>query len=156
MRKTQDSWPSAASLEVLTSSSDRTARLWDLKTGSCERVLSHNGPVVSASFSPTGGQVLTASSDRTARLWSSEGDALQKLSGHSQVFFDQLCLQQCAELLTAWGCSPTDKVVQRLAVSGYDATIGFGQLVQKTLNLIRIQLVLAATDVLIHPQVHQE
>eukprot|EP00435_Cladocopium_sp_Y103_P042204 s1379_g11.t1 len=72
------------------------------------------------------------------------------------VFFDKLCLQQCAELLTAWGCSPTDEIVQRLAVSGYDATIGFGQLVQKTLNLIRIRLVHAATDVLIHPQVHQE
>jgi len=50
-------------------------------TGSCERVLSHNGPVVSASFGPAG-QVLTASSDRTARLWSYDGDALQKFSGH--------------------------------------------------------------------------
>ena len=62
-------------VRVLTSSSDRSARLWDLKTGSCERVLSHNGPVVSASFGPAG-QVLTASSDRTARLWSYDGDAL--------------------------------------------------------------------------------
>ena len=51
------------------------------KTGSCERVLSHNGPVVSASFGPAG-QVLTASSDSTARLWSYDGDALQKFSGH--------------------------------------------------------------------------
>ena len=67
----------------MTSSSDRSARLCDLKTGSCERVLSHNGPVVSASFGPAG-QVLTASADGTARLWSYDGDALQKFSGHAQ------------------------------------------------------------------------
>ncbi len=56
---------------VVTSSSDRTARLWDGETGALIAVLEgHDGTVHSASFTLASGRaVMTVSADGTARLW---------------------------------------------------------------------------------------
>jgi WD40 repeat protein len=55
---------------LLTASWDRTARLWDVRTGQPigER-MHHDGTVSAAVFSPDGMRVLTASYDQTARIW---------------------------------------------------------------------------------------
>ena len=56
--------------QVVTASSDNTARLWEVASGKEIGVLKgHDDRVVSAAFSPDGRQVVTASSDKTARLW---------------------------------------------------------------------------------------
>lgn len=55
---------------LVTASHDKTARLWDAKTGAALAVLSgHVMEVEDATFSPDGREVVTASYDGTARIW---------------------------------------------------------------------------------------
>ena len=55
---------------VLTASWDRTARLWDARTGEpIGPPMVHDDWVSSVAFSPDGRTILTGSYDRTARLW---------------------------------------------------------------------------------------
>ena len=71
--------------QVLTAGDDKTARIWDAKTGQPLRVLQgHQGEILSAVFSADGRRVLTASLDRTAGIWDSEtGQLITQLRGHS-------------------------------------------------------------------------
>ena len=62
---------------IVTASDDKTARLWDISSGSLIAILKgHKGPVESASFSPDGGRIVTASLERTARLWEASSGSL--------------------------------------------------------------------------------
>ena len=55
---------------VVTASDDKTARVWDAKTGAALATLSgHTNAVLSAAFSPDGTRVVTVSEDKTARIW---------------------------------------------------------------------------------------
>jgi WD40 repeat protein len=55
---------------VLTGSGDKTARLWDARSGQpLSPPLQHQGYVYAVAFSPDGRTVLTGSGDKTARLW---------------------------------------------------------------------------------------
>jgi WD40 repeat protein/tRNA A-37 threonylcarbamoyl transferase component Bud32 len=55
---------------VLTTSADKTARIWNAMTGALVATLQgHEQAVVSASFSPDGSRVATISRDETARTW---------------------------------------------------------------------------------------
>ncbi len=55
---------------VLTGSDDKTARLWDARSGKpLGELLRHNGALRAVAFSPEGDRVLTGSEDNTARLW---------------------------------------------------------------------------------------
>ena len=73
MQGTRERWSTLLSPDgklVVTASSDKTARLWEVATGKALPALAeHQGAVVSAAFSPDGKLVVTASSDKTARLW---------------------------------------------------------------------------------------
>lgn len=74
---------------IVTAGWDRTARLWDAKSGQELRAfIGHTGEISSADFSPDGKMVVTASSDMTARLWDvTTGRQLRTLSGHSDWVF---------------------------------------------------------------------
>ena len=74
-------------LRLLTSSFDRTAKVWDAATGRCLATLKgHADQVRSAVFSPDGARVATASLDSTARVWeASTGRCLAALHGHTDA-----------------------------------------------------------------------
>ena len=54
---------------LATAGRDRTARVWDLKTGQEVIRLQHAAPVKAVAFGPDGTLLTTASVDGTARLW---------------------------------------------------------------------------------------
>ena len=59
---------------IVTSSYDRTARIWSVANGSEIAVLKgHEAAVESASFNPDGSRVVTAGRDGTARVWDAVG-----------------------------------------------------------------------------------
>ena len=72
---------------VLTSSYDKTAKLWNANTGVCFLTFEgHTDVVNSATFSPDGASVLTASRDGTAKIWNSTtGDCLLSFGRFSSV-----------------------------------------------------------------------
>ncbi len=64
---------------------DRQIRLWDVKTGTCLRVLAgHPWLVSTLKFSPGGGVLFSGSWDWTVKVWSvSTGQAIDTLVGHT-------------------------------------------------------------------------
>jgi WD40 repeat protein len=70
---------------IVTASYDKTARIWDARSGRQITVLSgHEGEVESAAYSPDGTRIVTASNDKTARIWDARtGAQLAVLSGHN-------------------------------------------------------------------------
>ena len=73
---------------IVTSSVDKTARIWDAATGGEIAVLDgHTGHLKFAAFSPDGSRVVTASEDETARIWDvSSGRQLAVLPHGQEVF----------------------------------------------------------------------
>ncbi len=71
---------------VVTASWDRTAKVWDAKTGAVLLTLKgHTDVVESASFLPDGSRVVTGSLDRTARIWDAQSGAeVRTLKGHTE------------------------------------------------------------------------
>jgi Tol biopolymer transport system component len=69
---------------IVTASYDKTARIWEARTGAQLAVLSgHGDRVASAAYSPDGTRIVTASYDKTARIWEARtGAQLAVLSGH--------------------------------------------------------------------------
>jgi serine/threonine protein kinase len=74
---------------IVTASRDKTARIWDARTGVQLAVLSgHDDRVECAAYSPDGTHIVTASSDKTARIWdASTGAQLALLSGHADGIY---------------------------------------------------------------------
>lgn len=70
--------------QVVTSSSDGTATIWDVATGSpISKLVGHQLSVTAAQFSPDGKRVVTASGDKTARVWDVQRcKSIATLSGH--------------------------------------------------------------------------
>ena len=68
---------------LVTSSSDETARVWNLDSGESVELKGHLGKVHAARFGRDGVTVLTASEDGTARLWDTRsGQSIFTLRGH--------------------------------------------------------------------------
>lgn len=58
------------SQHLLTSSLDRTSKLWSLENGCCIQTLdSHTDDVFSCAFSYNGDTIITASKDNTCMIW---------------------------------------------------------------------------------------
>lgn len=67
--------------QIVTSSTDATARLWDTFTGEeLQRFVGHAGSVSDAAFMPDGKSIVTSGNDGTIRQWSvASGDEIRRL-----------------------------------------------------------------------------
>ncbi len=76
---------SADGSRIVTASWDRTAKVWDAKSGAEVLTLSgHTNNVESASFSADGTRIVTASADNTAKVWDAKSGAeVLTLKGHT-------------------------------------------------------------------------
>jgi WD40 repeat protein len=62
---------------VVTGGRDRTASVWDARSGvRIRRLTGHVGPVLDVAFSPSGRQIVTSSADETARVYETRTGAL--------------------------------------------------------------------------------
>jgi WD40 repeat protein len=89
--------------QIVTASKDKTARIWDARTGVQLTVLSgHVAVVKSAAYSPDGTRVVTASDDKTARIWDARtGASLAVLSGHSDLLVSAAYSPDGTRIVTA-------------------------------------------------------
>ena len=71
--------------QVVTTSDDKTARIWTAADGQLVRELTgHKWAVLSADFSPDGQRIITGSEDNFARIWNvATGETDQQLGGHT-------------------------------------------------------------------------
>jgi WD40 repeat protein len=88
---------------IVTSSGDRTARIWDAATATQLALLSgHGGGVVTAAFSPDGRRIVTASVDHTARIWdAATARQLAVLSGHGDNVYSAAFSPDGRRIVTA-------------------------------------------------------
>jgi WD domain, G-beta repeat len=76
---------------VVTSSYDKTARIWDATTGQQLAAMLQGDLVETAAFSPDGRTIVTASDDKTAVIWDARAPALEDQIRWSQAAqFDPL------------------------------------------------------------------
>ncbi|MFM7151090.1 MAG: WD40 repeat domain-containing serine/threonine protein kinase, partial [Gemmataceae bacterium] len=77
---------------VVTGSDDKTAKVWDARTGTeLLTFKGHTGDVVSASFSADGTRVVTGSLDKTAKVWDAKtGEVLLTFKGNSEEIHSAL------------------------------------------------------------------
>merc|ERR1711977_819192 len=71
---------------ALSSSWDKTLRLWELATGNTtRRFVGHTNDVLSVSFSADNRQIVSGSRDRTIKLWNTLGDCKYTITekGHA-------------------------------------------------------------------------
>ncbi|KAI9849636.1 MAG: Transcription initiation factor TFIID subunit 5 [Sclerophora amabilis] len=78
--------PSTSPRYLLSSSADRTVRLWSLDTWTCVVVYKgHDSPVWDVAWGPYGHYFLTGALDKTARLWSTDHISFHRIfAGHDQ------------------------------------------------------------------------
>lgn len=72
---------------ALSSSWDKTLRLWELSTGATtRRFVGHNNDVLSVSFSADNRQIVSGSRDRSIKLWNTLGDCKYTITdkGHTE------------------------------------------------------------------------
>jgi len=88
---------------VVTASDDKTARIWDARTGvEILAIVGHHGYVNTATFSPDGTRVVTASDDRTAMIWDARtGERITSLSGHGDVVESAIYSPDGSRIVTA-------------------------------------------------------
>jgi eukaryotic-like serine/threonine-protein kinase len=90
---------------IVTASGDKTARVWDVRTGvELVALFGHGGNVLSAAYSPDGTRIVTASIDQTARIWDARtGVQLAALSGHDDRVWSASFSPDGAYVVTASG-----------------------------------------------------
>lgn len=111
---------------IVTASEDRTARLWDARTGAAVKTLqerlnetTHTSSVNIAAFSPDGKLIVTASSDNTAKVWDRHsGKLIATLKGH-QNYVDSETDARMRGYITSAAFSPDSA---RVVTASYDFT----------------------------------
>ena len=119
--------------QLVTSSDDGTARVWDLGSGKMSLVLKHPGAVNVGVFDPSGKTLLTGDSSGTVTTWDAvTGRALHVFAGHASGVFSAAfsprggiaatgSTDQTARL---WD-TRSGQVISSLAHSAYVASVSF-------------------------------
>lgn len=112
---------------VVTSSFDRTARVWNAEDGTEIAVLKgHQGDVETATFSPDGSRVLTAGFDGTARIWdAASGQQIFVLPQPGEVYSARFSADGARALTASFVSPPTvwdAKTGRKIASLGYPRT----------------------------------
>ena len=128
---------------LVSGSGDKTARMWDLETGSCvftltidDITIAENGPVdagvTSVVFSPDGKFLAAGSLDTVVRIWDAEtGQLLDKLKGHMDSVYS-VAFSPDGRYLVSGSLDKTLKMFDiqslrnALAAGGRDAPVGEG------------------------------
>ena len=109
---------------ILTAGNDKTARLWDSKTGSLLHEFQHDNWVKDARFSDDGDWIVTASADKTAKVWDARTYAeLLVLKGHTDFVDVALFSHDGSRIYTA---SDDNTIVVWDAVTGTALQTLFG------------------------------
>ena len=87
---------------IVTGSYDKTARIWDAKTGAEIAVLEgHEGRVNSVVVTPDGARIVTGSQDNTARIWDVKtGTEIAVLEGHEGPVYSVPVTPDGARIIT--------------------------------------------------------
>jgi len=90
---------------IITTSYDRTARIWNAATGEEIAILQgHEHSVMSAAFSRDGSRIVTASIDKTARIWdAATAKEITVLRGHTQMVSSANFSPDGSRVVTAGG-----------------------------------------------------
>jgi WD40 repeat protein/V8-like Glu-specific endopeptidase len=90
---------------IVTGSWDKTARIWDARSGAELKVLrGHEDWIRSAAFSPDGTRIVTGSYDNTARIWDARSGAeLKVLRGHESIVYSVAFSPDGTRIVTAGG-----------------------------------------------------
>jgi WD40 repeat protein len=90
---------------IATASRDKTAKIWDARTGALIVTLSgHTNLVTNVAFSADGNRIVTASADFTARIWETKTGALvATLSGHKSDLNTAVFSSDGMRIVTAAG-----------------------------------------------------
>jgi WD40 repeat protein len=124
---------------VATGSKDKTAKVWELKSGREVRsLLGHTATVSVVRFSPSGKHLVTASRDQTTRLWDvATGKELFSFASPTESFMTSVAVDPQDRFLATGGYSPrygdtvyvydlkTRRIAQRIPVSP-DKGLGYG------------------------------
>jgi WD40 repeat protein/serine/threonine protein kinase len=86
---------------ILTTSWDKTAKLWDTVSGRLIASFPHQGSVWHGTFSPDGDRILTASVDNTAKLWDAASGKLIASFDHQGAVNAAMFSPNGARILTA-------------------------------------------------------
>lgn len=88
---------------LMSGSGDRSARLWDVRTGQVLQVYQgHEAAVTGLAFNPQATQFLTISADNTMRLWDVEsGELIRAFDGHSDDVLDVVLARSGNVAITA-------------------------------------------------------
>lgn len=116
--------------QLVTTSRDNTAKVWDIRTGEELLTLEHEAWVWGVDYSPDGSRIVTTGMDQTARIWdATSGDQVMTLPGHadwlvSASYSDDGRLIAIGEdqLATIWDASTGEELA---TLSGHTGLVPF-------------------------------
>lgn len=94
---------------VLTGSSDKTVRMWDIQTGNSVRLFTgHIAPVTTLAVSPDGKWLASAGEDSVINMWDlASGKRLKTMRGHGKTSIYSLSFSVEGNVLVSGGADMT-------------------------------------------------